>query len=450
MPKKYISILDIVGPVMIGPSSSHTAGAAKIGYAAYELLGEMPEKVKIKLFNSFSDTGRGHKTDVALLGGCLGISPDNEKIIDAYKIADQKQIKYRVSWGYHSPDLHPNTAIIKLQSKDKKVGLVGFSIGGGRIVIAKKTTDKHFADDLEDSLPTFQGDAGSSETYFTFKQIKEQVTTPYQFYRLALLTEAQLQNKPEKEIFDEFTRRYKIMLESIEKGLANTKRATDCMFGGDAHKIWKSKYLILSKIVEDGITYAIATGEHNARMGKIVANPTAGACGIVPGVFYALQQKFHFSHGKITEALIIAGAIGAVVAKKMALAGAVAGCQAEIGVAGCMAAAGGVYLMGGSLEKIEAAASLVMANMLGLTCDPVLGKVEVPCILRNGTVTSLAFTAIELAMDGILYVIPFDEIIDVAKKVGEDMAVEYKETSLGGLAKTKAAKNVCRACGKCG
>lgn len=450
MPKKHISILDIVGPVMIGPSSSHTAGAAKIGYAAYELLGEMPEKVRIKLFNSFSDTGKGHKTDVALLGGCLGISPDNEQVIDAYKIADQKKIKYRVSWGYHSPDLHPNTAIIKMESKDKKVGLVGFSIGGGRIVIAKKVNSKNFSDDLETGLNLKDASGSSNETYFTFNQIKEQVSTTYQFYRLALLTEAQLQHKPEKEIFDEFTRRYKIMLESIKKGMANTKRATDCMFGGDANKIWKSKYLILSKVVEDGITYAIAAGEHNARMGRIVANPTAGACGIVPGVLYALQKKFHFSDGKMTEALIIAGAVGAIVAKKMALAGAVAGCQAEIGVAGCMAAAAGVHLMGGSLDKLEAATSLVMANVLGLTCDPVLGKVEVPCILRNGTVTSLAFTAIELAMDGIIYVIPFDEIIDVAKKIGEDMAIEYKETSLGGLAKTKTARAVCRACGKCG
>lgn len=448
--KKYISILDIVGPIMIGPSSSHTAGAAKIGYEAFKLLGDIPEKIKIKLFNSFSDTGKGHKTDLAVLAGCLGIAPDDESIIKAAEIACSKGIDYKISWGYHSPDFHPNTAVIKLEKGDKKIGMVGFSIGGGRIKIAKsisnQTSKAVLISQLENGLTAKSKFQNTKESYFTFKQIKDQINTTRQFYKLALLTEAKLAHQPEEKIFDEFTNRYKIMLKSIEKGMKKRKRSDSGLFGGDANKIWHSKYRILSKVVEDGITYAIAAGEHNARMGKIVAAPTAGACGIVPGVLFALQQKFHFSHGKMTEALIVASAIGAIVANKMALSGAVAGCQAEIGVAGCMVAAAGIHLMGGGLDKMEAAASLVMANVLGLTCDPVMGLVEVPCILRNGTAASLAFTAIELAMDGVVYTIPFDEIIDAAKRIGDDMNPDYKETSLGGLAQTPTAKKICRGC----
>lgn len=451
MSKKYISILDIVGPVMIGPSSSHTAGAAKIGYEAYRLLGEAPDSIKIKLFNSFSDTGKGHKTDLAVLGGCLGITPEDEQIIKANEIAEKQNVKYKISWGYHSPDFHPNTAVVKLQKGKKKVALVGYSIGGGRIQIAKcasnlTTEGSEALAQIDSPLSCQTTTQNGSEKYFTFKEIKEQVSTTQQFYKLALITEAKAQNQSEKDIFAEFTNRYQIMLESIDKGIKNRTKSDSGLFGGDANRIWRSKYRLLNKLIEDGITYAIATAEHNARMGKIVASPTAGACGVVPGVFRALQEKFHFSNGKMAEALIIAGAIGAIIANKMALAGAVAGCQAEIGVAGCMAAGAGVHLMGGSLEKLESATSLVMGNVLGLTCDPVMGLVEVPCILRNGAVTSLVFTAIELAMDGVAYVIPFDEIVDAAKKIGDDMHPKYKETSLGGLAETNTAKQICLGC----
>jgi L-serine dehydratase len=151
----------------------------------------------------------------------------------------------------------------------------------------------------------------------------------------------------------------------------------------------------------------------------------------------------------MAESLVIAAGIGAVVAKKVQLAGAVAGCQAEIGVAGSMAAAAGVYLMDGSIDQIEAAATYVLANLLGLSCDPVMGLVEVPCIIRNSAVTSVALTSIEMAMANITYPIPFEEVIDVMKETGEKMHSSLKETSNGGLAKTKTALSLCHRCGKC-
>lgn len=464
--KRFIDLFDIVGPVMIGPSSSHTAGAAKIGYHAFQLLASHPNKIRIKLYNSFSDTGEGHKTDLAVLGGCLGIKPDDSQLIDAKKIAEQKSVDFKIKWGYHSSDLHPNTVIIDLESDQRKVGLVGYSIGGGRIRIAKTTVkDKPGADttklesqlrstskktspdsNLSSSKPTA---SNSDSDYLDFAQIKQAANTGKQMLKLALEIETIVADSSKQEILAEFERRWQIMVQSIEQGISSYERSASDTFGGDSYRIRRSKLNVLNQTVENGIFYAIGVAEHNAKMGKIVAAPTAGASGILPGVLRAMQQKFNFSDQQISEALVIASAVGAVIAHKVALAGAVAGCQAEIGAAGAMAAAAGVYLLAGDVSEIEAGASLVLANLLGLTCDPVMGRVEVPCILRNGAVTSMTFGAVEMALDNVKYTIPFDEVVEVMRTVGLDMDARYKETSQGGLAQTKTAKRLCTACGRC-
>jgi len=449
MSKNFISLFDIVGPVMIGPSSSHTAGAARMGYEAYKALGDVPEKVTIKLFNSFSDTGKGHKTDLAVLGGCLGIQPDDEKIIEAAKIAKKMGVKFKIKWGYHSNDLHPNTAIVKLRKGDQVVSLVGYSIGGGRIDIAKLSKNGKANDHIENQVKKYQPSKGASAQYYSFNNLRSRSKSVRQYLKIVLDTERETNKSLEVAPIEEFQRRWKIMIESIEKGVKIRRRSQDGMFGGDSNRMLRSRFNILSKVVENGITYSIGVAELNAKMGKIVATPTAGSCGIVPGVLYSLQKKFHFSHGKMSEALAIAASIGAVVSRQVELAGAVAGCQAEIGVAGSMAAAAGVYLLGGNLVRIESAASLVLGNLLGLTCDPIMGRVEVPCILRNGMVTSMVFAAIEMSLDGIVYQLPFDEVIGVMKKVGYDLDEDYRETSTGGLATTKTAKRICKSCKSC-
>jgi L-serine dehydratase len=451
MPATFINLFDIVGPIMIGPSSSHTAGAAKIGFEAYKLLKEEPIKIRIKLYNSFSDTGKGHKTDLALLGGCLGIQPQDEKLIQAEEIAQNKDIDYKIKWGYHSPDLHPNTAIINLTGKEKEAGLVGYSIGGGRIQIAKKyvrTKGSKKEKGLE--KPAKKSYSKSKENYFTFEEIKANVNTGNQLLNLALVAQSETGGQDKEEILNEFEKRWQIMVRSIQKGISSRQRAEDNMYGGDSYRIRRSKLNVLSQVIENGVFYAIGVAEHNAKMGKIVAAPTAGSAGVMPGVLRAMQEKFNYSDRQMAEALTVAAAVGAVIANKVELAGAVAGCQAEIGAGGTMTAAAGVYLLNGNIDAIEAAASLVLANMLGLTCDPVMGRVEVPCILRNGTTVGLTFTAIEMALDNVRYSIPFDEVVDVMKKVGEDMHAAYKETSQGGLAKTETARLLCQNCPGCG
>jgi L-serine dehydratase len=455
MADKYISLLDIVGPVMIGPSSSHTAGAAKIGYEAYKLLDSIPERVNIKLFNSFSDTGRGHKTDLALLGGAIGIKPDDERLIRAREIADEQNIEYNIKFGYHSSDFHPNTSIVRLQKGTTKVIVVGYSIGGGRIFIADSVIKQTDEDIPEEKTPTlkvkkYDPEKTTDESYFTFSEIKDKVETGEEFLDLALKTETSNTDLKSEDILSQFSYRWEVMKDSILKGTEYRRRSEDNLFGGDSNRILNSKYNLLNKLVEDGITYSIGAAELNAQMGKIVAAPTAGACGILPGVLHSLKQKYQVPDGRIAQSLVIAAACGAVVANKMELAGAVAGCQAEIGVAGGMAAAAGVYLMSGNLEQIETAQSLIYSNLLGLACDPVMGKVEVPCIMRNGMITSMVFAAIELALDQVQYPIPLDEIILAMRDIGKDMNTKYKETGRGGLASTKTAKRICHTCGMCG
>jgi len=439
---RVISVFDIIGPVMIGPSSSHTAGAARIGYHAHQLLkrtGEEPKKIKIKLYNSFS-----------------GLQPEDEKIVDSEKLAEQKQVAYEIKWDLHSPDFHPNTAVIKIQGQKQSVTIIGYSLGGGLI--------KTFS---EESFKPYQALAqNSNKTYFSLNDLGKKVNTGRQLVQLILAVEEKLaESRAYKEfladgelltgkitrahINKEMFRRWQIMKESIEKGIHTRKKGESGMFGEDANRIWQSKLNLISQVIEDGITFSVAVAEHNARMGKIVAAPTAGSCGIVPGTLGAMQKKFHFQDNEIVQALLVAAAFGAITARQVELAGAVAGCQAEIGVAGAMAAAAGTYLLGGNLKKMENAASLVLANLLGLTCDPVMGRVEVPCILRNGMITGMVMNAIELALDGINYYIPYDEVVTVMKNIGQDMDDKYRETSTGGLAKSKTACQVCSHVGQC-
>lgn len=183
---------------------------------------------------------------------------------------------------------------------------------------------------------------------------------------------------------------------------------------------------------------AVKMGESNACMKRIVAAPTAGACGVVPAVFLAMQDKYDFSDEKMTEALYAAAGIGGVIASRAFIAGAQGGCQAEVGSASAMAAGGAVWLMGGSSEAIVHAAAMSMKNQLGLVCDPVAGLVEVPCVKRNVSGAVVALSAADMALAGVRSKIPPDEVIDAMREVGLSMPACVRETGEGGLAATPA------------
>jgi len=232
------------------------------------------------------------------------------------------------------------------------------------------------------------------------------------------------------------------MKEAIKAGLKSTEPSPSKMSGDDCDKLQK-RFLkdksILGATAEKIMIYALATSEQNLRMGTIVACPTAGSCGIVPSALIAYAEDNNISENEQINALITAGEVGRLVANKMALAGAVGGCQAECGVASAMASAAVTQMRGGNVKQIINAVALALKNIMGLTCDPVCGLVEIPCVKRNPFLAIHAITASELAMADIISKIPIDEVVDAMEQTGALMSPLLKESSQGGLAKTKTA-----------
>ena len=221
------------------------------------------------------------------------------------------------------------------------------------------------------------------------------------------------------------------------------------LIGGEARKLCEFHDLgksLCGNVLAKGIAYAMATLETNASMGLIVASPTAGSAGIVPGMMLALQEVYGFSDKKIRQALFNAGAIGYLAMRNATVAGAVGGCQAEVGIASAMAASAAVELLGGTPLQCTYAASTVLMNMLGLVCDPVGGLVEYPCQNRNAAGVSNALIAAEMSLAGIPQFIPLDEMIDAMYTVGKKLPAELRETALGGCAATPSACEKCHLC----
>ncbi len=221
------------------------------------------------------------------------------------------------------------------------------------------------------------------------------------------------------------------------------------LIGGEARRLCEfhdQGKSLCGNVLGKGITYAMATLETNASMGLIVASPTAGSAGIVPGLMLALQEVYGFSDEKIRQALFNAGAIGYLAMRNATVAGAVGGCQAEVGIASAMAASAAVELLGGTPLQCAYAASTVLMNMLGLVCDPVGGLVEYPCQNRNAAGVSNALIAAEMSLAGITQFIPLDEMIDTMYAVGKKLPAELRETALGGCAATPSACEKCHLC----
>ena len=221
------------------------------------------------------------------------------------------------------------------------------------------------------------------------------------------------------------------------------------LIGGEARRLCEFHDLgksLCGDVLGKGITYAMATLETNASMGLIVASPTAGSAGIVPGMMLALQEVYGFSDKKIRQTLFNAGAIGYLAMRNATVAGAVGGCQAEVGIASAMAASAAVELLGGTPLQCTYAASTVLMNMLGLVCDPVGGLVEYPCQNRNAAGVSNALIAAEMSLASITQFIPLDEMIDTMYTVGKKLPAELRETALGGCAATPSACEKCHLC----
>ncbi len=261
-------------------------------------------------------------------------------------------------------------------------------------------------------------------------------------YEVAQEREADLNDISVAEVRKIVKKSLDAMKEAIKNGLKSQELSRSGLCGNDCVKLLKrfgSNKALFGTTFEKITTYALATSEENARMGKIVACPTAGSCAIVPSVLISVSEDCNINEEEQLNALITAGEIGRIISNKVALAGAVAGCQAECGVASAMAAGALTQMRGGSMKQILNAVALAMKNLLGLTCDPVCGLVEIPCVKRNPFLAVHAVTASELALADIQSKIPLDEVIDTLEQTGKLMSPTLKESSEAGLAKTKTA-----------
>ena len=248
------------------------------------------------------------------------------------------------------------------------------------------------------------------------------------------------------EVCARMAKALEIMRQSAFVPLKSSVPSMGGLIGGQAKMLsdnFEKKGAVCGSVLSRGITYAMAVLEVNASMGVIVAAPTAGSSGIVPGLLLSLQQSYSFSDGQMIDALFNAGAIGYLAMRNATVAGAVGGCQAEVGVAAAMAASAAVELMGGSPTQSLDAASTVLINMLGLVCDPVGGLVEYPCQNRNAAGVANALAAAEIALAGIRQMISFDEMLDTMYHVGKRIPYELRETALGGCATTPSGCKFC-------
>ena len=248
------------------------------------------------------------------------------------------------------------------------------------------------------------------------------------------------------EVCARMAKALEIMRQSAFVPLKSSVPSMGGLIGGQAKMLsdnFEKKGAVCGSVLSRGITYAMAVLEVNASMGVIVAAPTAGSSGIVPGLLLSLQQSYSFSDGQMIDALFNAGAIGYLAMRNATVAGAVGGCQAEVGVAAAMAASAAVELMGGSPTQSLDAASTVLINMLGLVCDPVGGLVEYPCQNRNAAGVANALAAAEIALAGIRQMISIDEMLDTMYHVGKRIPYELRETALGGCAATPSGCKFC-------
>lgn len=283
-----------------------------------------------------------------------------------------------------------------------------------------------------------------------YKSIEELVNTANEegttISEITLMDQAFSMECSEEQIIERMAFQYEVMKSAVENGLNPNIRSTSGLTGGDAYRlkvVRDEEKTLCGSFFSGALMRAVSVAEVNASMGRIVASPTAGSCGILPGAIITMQKEKNLSDDVCVKALLTASAIGMVIAKNASLSGAEGGCQAECGSAAAMAAGALVELAGGTPEQISNAVAIAIKNILGLVCDPVAGLVEIPCIKRNAAGVANAIVAAEMALADIKSAIPADEVIMAMKQVGDKMSSSLKETAEGGLAKTPTAERLC-------
>lgn len=390
-----------------GPSSSHTMGPRK---AAGMFLEKNPKahQYKVTLYGSLAATGKGHMTDVAILDVLSSVAPTE------------------IIWEPETfLSFHSNGMKFEAVENNKVVDLwTIFSVGGGALA------NEEYRNNPGPSIYPLS-------TIAEIQEWCENEGVSYWEY---------VEKYEGKEIWDYLREVWQVMCNAIDRGLQNE----GVLPGGLGVQRKAATYLVKSKGYTDVMknrgalyAYALAVSEENASGGVIVTAPTCGSSGVLPAVLYHLQNSRNFLEIRILRALATAGLFGNIVKTNASISGAEVGCQGEVGVACAMAAAASCQLFGGSPSQIEYAAEMALEHHLGLTCDPVCGLVQIPCIERNAIAAARAFDSNIYATfsDG-KHRVSFDRVVEVMKETGHDIPSLYKETAGGGLAKYYKRKNV--------
>ena len=269
-------------------------------------------------------------------------------------------------------------------------------------------------------------------------------TSGHTLMEVVLQYEREQKGRTDHEIFDGLSRAWEVMKDAVKTGLEEEMVSRSGMINNGAKKVYRYPTPVLSKEFQQLIARALAAKEVNSCMGRIVAAPTAGASGIMPGVLYTLQEIHKTDDRKILEAMLIAAGTALIMEQKASISGAVGGCQAETGTAAAMAAASIVYCLGGTTDHVFNAIAITVQCMLGLVCDPVAGLVEVPCVVRNASAAAIANSSAQIALADVSSVIPVDEVIEAMGEIGASMETRYKETALGGLAMTTTGQKIAK------
>ncbi len=449
----YISAFDLF-KIGIGPSSSHTVGPMR---AARRFLFELPpgqlpriDRVTVELFGSLAHTGHGHGTDTAIMLGLAGELPDEvdtEKVagyIAAIKTAQRLKLLATREIGFapqtdivfNLRDLlpvHSNGMLFRAFEGGKEIAQrTMYSIGGGFVV-----------DEDEAFVGTSRGDERTAPFAFNSMQALLAMAARERMSMVELIraNETALRGADATDAF--LDRVIETMFGCIDRGL----RTVGVLPGGlnvsrrasgihDKLAAEKSKIANLPHQVMDWVSvYAIAVNEENAAGGRVVTAPTNGAAGVVPAVLRYARDFCGATRSQLRDFLLAASAIGALCKMNASISGAEVGCQGEVGSASAMAAAGLAAVLGASNAQIENAAEIALEHHLGMTCDPIGGLVQIPCIERNamGAIKAISATSLSLRGDGTHHV-SLDQAIDTMRRTGADMQTKYKETSLGGLA----------------
>lgn len=398
-----------------GPSSSHTMGPHKASLNFLDYLKSKnikASRIKITLMGSLALTGKGHLTDVTI-----------KEVF--------KDFLTEIIFDYDSKTpFHPNTMLLEAEDEEGKIlsKWEVYSIGGGEILI--KNLDE--AKKSQDKLDVIKQEREKIYPYSTMKEILNYLKkTGKNFWEF-------IEDFEGKDIWVYLEEVWKMMKESIENGIRNEgvlPGALGLQRKASSYFVKANTFTGLLKKQTLIFSYALAVAEENASGSTIVTAPTCGSSGVLPAVLYFLKKELNFTDQKILKALATAGLIGKLVQTNASISGAEVGCQGEVGTACSMAAAAAAQIMGATPNQIEYAAEIGLEHHLGLTCDPLGGYVQIPCIERNAFAASRAYDAAVYAIlsDG-NHKISFDSIVDTMKRTGNDLPHIYKETSLGGIA----------------